>query len=160
MSNRPSLEEIFQRIVEVVIADFSDIMVDTQLRLTPSGAVERLRIFLVDNTFIDIWLSLSRKYSYHWEQRHVRGCIHRHDNAPHTKWKDVETFPKHFHDGNENNVKESLIPDEPVAAVGYFLSFVRSSIRSKEEIKKLQPILDKISTQDVVKSIRKNRDNR
>ncbi len=30
----------------------------------------------------------------------------------------------------------------------------------KEEIKKIQPILDKISTQDTVKSIREDRDSR
>jgi antitoxin CcdA len=30
----------------------------------------------------------------------------------------------------------------------------------KEEIRKIQPILDKISTQDITKSIRENRDDR
>jgi hypothetical protein len=129
MSNQPSLEELFQRIGEVVITEFSDIAVDAHLRFTPSGAVERLRIFLVDETFLDIWLSLSGKYAYHWEQRHVRGCIHRHDNAPHKKWKTVKTFPKHFHDGKEDNVKESLIPNDPIAATKYFLTFVSNSIR-------------------------------
>jgi hypothetical protein len=131
MSNHPSIEELFQRIVEVVIADFSDITVDTQFRFTPSGAVEHLRIFLVDDTFVDVWLSVSGKYSYHWEQRPVRDCIHRHDNAPHKKWKEVKTFPKHFHDGTEDNVKESTIPDEPIAATRYFLSFVRDTLRKR-----------------------------
>ncbi len=131
MSNQPSLEEVFQRIFDVVITEFSDIAVDAQLRYTPSGAIERLRIFLVDETYLDIWLSLSGKYSYHWEQRHVRGCIHRHDNAPHKKWSKAKTFPKHFHDGNEENVKESTIPDEPTAATRYFLTFVRDSISKK-----------------------------
>jgi hypothetical protein len=51
-------------------------VVDVQLRFSPSGSVERLRIFLIDETFIDVWLSSSGKYSYHWEQRHVRGLIH------------------------------------------------------------------------------------
>jgi hypothetical protein len=131
MSNHPSIEELFQRIVEVVIADFSDITVDTQFRFTPSGAVEHLRIFLVDDTFVDVWLSVSGKYSYHWEQRPVRDCIHRHDNAPHKKWKEVKTFPKHFHDGTEDNVKESTIPAEPIAATRYFLSFVRDTLRKR-----------------------------
>ena len=132
MTSRPSIEELFQRIVEVVIAEFSDIAVDTQLRFTPSGAVERLRIFLLDDTFVDIWLSLSGKYSYHWEQRHVRECIHRHDNAPHKKWKEVKTFPKHFHDGSEDRVIESKIPDEPIVATRYFLSFVRDLLSKKQ----------------------------
>jgi len=101
MNSYSSLEEQFNGIVELVLDEFSDIVVDVQLRFTPSGAVERLRIFLSDKSFVDVWLSTSRKYSYHWEHRHVRGLIHRHDNAPHSKWKDVRTFPKHFHDGAE-----------------------------------------------------------
>ncbi|MGD0451675.1 MAG: DUF6516 family protein [Candidatus Bathyarchaeia archaeon] len=83
MNSRSSLEEQFNCVVEVVLADFSDIAVDVQLRFTSSGTVERLRIFLLDESFVDVWLSTSGKYSYHWEQRHVRGLIHRHDNAPH-----------------------------------------------------------------------------
>jgi hypothetical protein len=128
MSSR-SLEDIFNRIIDVTLADFSDIVVDVELRYTPSGAQERLRVFLLDESFLDVWLSPSGKYSYHWEARHLRGLIHRHDNAPHGKWKAVKTFPKHFHDGSENNVKESTIPDDPVQAVSYFLSFVRTFLK-------------------------------
>ena len=105
------------------------ISLDVQLRFTPSGAVERLRIFLLDESFVDVWLSMSGKYSYHWEQRHVRGLIHRHDNAPHSRWKEVKTFPKHFHDGSEDNVKESNIPNDPLLAINYFLSFVRAFLK-------------------------------
>ena len=76
-----SLEELFNRLIDLTLAQFSDIVVDVQLRFSPSGSVERLRIFLIDETFIDVWLSSSGKYSYHWEQRHVRGLIHRHDTA-------------------------------------------------------------------------------
>jgi len=132
MNNRPSLEELFNRIVELVLDEFSDIVVDVQLRFISSGAVERLRVFLKDESFVDVWLSASGKYSYHWEQRHVRGLIHRHDNAPHSKWNAVKTFPKHFHDGNEDNVKESNIPDDPVSATNYFLTFVRGFLKEKQ----------------------------
>ncbi|MCJ7762805.1 DUF6516 family protein [Candidatus Bathyarchaeota archaeon] len=132
MNNRPSLEELFNRIVELVLDEFSDIVVDVQLRFTSSGAVERLRIFLKDESFVDVWLSASGKYSYHWEQRHVRGLIHRYDNAPHSKWKEIKTFPKHFHDGNEDNVKESNIPDDPPSATNYFLTFIRDFLKKKQ----------------------------
>lgn len=131
MTRHSSLEDRFNRIVEVVVADFSDIAVDVQLRFTSSGAVERLRIFLLDESFVDVWLSVSGKYSYHWEQRHVRGLIHRHDNAPHSKWREIKTFPKHFHDGKEDNVKESNIPDDPSTAIDYFLSFVRGFLKKE-----------------------------
>ena len=93
MTDRSSLEELFSRIIELVLTEFSDIVVDVQLRFTSSGAVERLRIFLKDESYVDVWLSALGKYSYHWEHRHVRGLIHRHDNAPHNKWRQVKTFP-------------------------------------------------------------------
>jgi hypothetical protein len=48
MTNHSSLEDLFNRIVELVLAEFSDIVVDAQLRVTSSGAVERLRIFIKD----------------------------------------------------------------------------------------------------------------
>jgi hypothetical protein len=42
----------------------------------------------------------------------------------------VETFPKHFHQGAEWSVVESLIPENPTSAAKYFLSFARSLLRS------------------------------
>ncbi|MGD0996633.1 MAG: DUF6516 family protein [Candidatus Bathyarchaeia archaeon] len=98
MPNDSNLEALFNRIIDLIYAVFSDIVIDVHLRFSPSGSIERLRVFLIDDTFIDVWLSASGKYSYHWEQRHVRGIIHRHDNVPHSKWKKIKTFPKHFHD--------------------------------------------------------------
>jgi hypothetical protein len=86
---------------------------------------------LTDDTFIDVWLSASGKYSYHWEQRHVRGIIYRHDNAPHSKWKKIKIFPKHFHDRKEDNVKESDIPDDPLSAMNYFLTFARNFLKKQ-----------------------------
>jgi len=68
------------------------------------------------------------RYSYHWERRPFNGTIYRHDNAPHHKWKNIGTFPKHFHDGQDHNVSESFISDDPIIAVGEFLSFVRQQL--------------------------------
>ncbi len=129
MSRHLSLDELFNEIVELVIDQFSDIVVDAQLRFTSSGAVERLRIFLKDESFVDVWLSTLGKYSYHWEHKHIRGLIHRHDNAPHGRWKEIKTFPKHFHDGSEDNVKESDVSDDPREAVREFLIFIRSKMK-------------------------------
>jgi hypothetical protein len=129
MTKRLGLEALFREIVDLVLREFFDIVVDAHLRFTSSGTVERLRVFLKDGSFVDVWLSASGKYSYHWEHRHVRGLIHRHDNAPHSRWKEIKTFPRHFHDGNEDNVKESIIPDDPVSATKYFLNFVRDFLK-------------------------------
>ena len=86
-----SLEELFNRLIDLVLSQFSDIVVGFNFALVLRAQVERLRIFQIDETFIDVWLSSSGKYSYHWEQRHVRGLIHRHDTA-----NPIKTF-------NENN---------------------------------------------------------
>jgi hypothetical protein len=128
MTKRLSLEELFSEIVELVFREFSDIVADAQLRFASSGAIERLRIFLKDESFVDVWLSTSGKYSYHWEHRHIRGLIHRHDNAPHSRWKQIKTFPKHFHDGSEDNVIESTISNNPREAIREFLNFIRSKL--------------------------------
>jgi len=44
MTKRLSLEELFKEIIELVLREFSEVVVDAQLRFTSSGAVERLRI--------------------------------------------------------------------------------------------------------------------
>jgi len=126
-----SLEELFNRIIDLILSQFSDIVVDVQLRFSPSGSIEKLRIFMIDETFIDVWLSSSGKYSYHWEQRHVRGLIHRHDNAPHIKWKKIKTFPKHFQEKIEDNVKERSLHDNNTEAINYFLSFARKFLKKQ-----------------------------
>jgi len=41
---------------------------------------------------------------------------------------EVATFPKHFHDGRQDNMRVSSIPDDVDLAVREFLSFVRSSL--------------------------------
>ena len=40
----------------------------------------------------------------------------------------VAAFPKHFHDGQEDNVRVSSIPDDVELAAREFLSFARSSL--------------------------------
>lgn len=52
----------------------------------------------------------------------------RHDNAPHEKWKGATTFPKHCHEGSEENIVLSLIPDNPDEALRYFLQKVKEKI--------------------------------
>jgi hypothetical protein len=89
----------------------------------------KLRLYISDDTFADVWLSPDgTRYAFHWEQRAKRGLIHRHDNAP--DHPHIATHPKHFHNGGESRVEESNIPDDPLDALRYFLTFVRSQIQS------------------------------
>ncbi|MCX7854403.1 MAG: DUF6516 family protein [Anaerolineae bacterium] len=115
-----------RRLRQIAEMEFADIVVEAF-----SPDVNELRIFLVDDSFVDVWFSLKleRRYSYHWERRGIDGTIYRHGNAPHKRWEGIETFPRHFHDGSEENVRESYISEEPEQALRDFLEFVRKKIQ-------------------------------
>jgi len=87
-----------------------------------------LRIYLLDGSFVDVWYSLKGDYSFHWERRFINGSLYRHDNAPHAQWRQVPTFPKHFHNGRQDNVESSFISAYPEEALRDFLDFVRERL--------------------------------
>lgn len=114
----------FSRIAQ---AEFSDIVTSTQLFYRRAGQPEKLRLHLRDGTFVDLWVNPSgTRYSFHWEHRAKRGLIHRHDNAP--DFPTIATFPKHFHDGSESQVKESHLSNDLEMALREFLAFVRAKL--------------------------------
>ena len=119
--------EIYKRLCEIALKEFGDIVVKGEIIRLPSGVPLKLRLYLLNDSFIDVWVS-KEKYSYHWQKGDL---VFRHDNAPHERWKYVKTFPKHFHDGSEENVVESDISDEPEEAVREFLTFVRRKLAEK-----------------------------
>ena len=112
---------------EISEIEFHDIVKDVIIQ-----GINELRIILMDDSFIDVWYSLKLKgrYSYHWERKHIDGLIYRHDNAPHRKWQPVSTFPKHFHDGDEEQVIESNLDENPENGLRNFLHFVREKIKT------------------------------
>ncbi len=114
-----------ERLCEIAEVEFADIVADGY-----APDFNELRLILVDSSFIDIWFSLKlvARYSYHWERRAIDGTIYRHDNAPHKRWQSVSTFPHHFHDGNENDVTESHLSENPEEALREFLTFVRKRL--------------------------------
>jgi len=126
------ISEHYKRIKRNVERRFSDILKSAELIQGTAGRIRKLRLYLIDNTFVDIWYSPDGSYSYHWEQRGIRNAIYRHDNAPHEKWRNVSTFPKHCHDGNQQNVTESFLPDNSENAVEEFLRLVRERMINKQ----------------------------
>ncbi|MCX6581380.1 MAG: DUF6516 family protein [Candidatus Aminicenantes bacterium] len=110
---------------DIAEIEFFDIVKDVIIQ-----DINELRIILIDDSFIDVWYSLKlrNRFSYHWERKHIDGSIYRHDNAPHKKWENIETFPKHFHDGNEENVVDSHLDEKPENGLRSFLSFTRGKI--------------------------------
>ena len=116
---------VYGKLEKLVLQEFADIIVSTSIISSATGRARKLRLNLFDETYIDIWLSGGREYSFHWERTAVGGKLFRHDNAPHDKWKKIKTFPKHFHNGSNNRVIESYINSNPFKGVKEFLAFAR-----------------------------------
>ena len=74
-------------------------------------------------------LKLIDRYSYHWDRSNIDGSIFRHDNAPHSKWEYIKTFPNHFHNASEDNVEESNINENMYKGLREFLYFVREKLK-------------------------------
>lgn len=124
---------LYMELKKIASAEFSDIVMGTEIIFASTGRVRKLRITLIDETFIDVWYSAEGEYSFHWEQGGIREYVYRHDNAPHKKWNYVSTFPKHCHEGSEEKVVESKLPDDPNEALMEFLKIVRRLMRLKKE---------------------------
>lgn len=116
-----------EELCHIAEIEFNDIVVEAHVR-----DVNELRIILTDESFIDVWFSLklTDRYSYHWERRTIDGTIYRHDNAPHRRWESVSTFPKHFHNGSEDEVTESHLSAIPEEALREFLIFARDVLEA------------------------------
>ena len=122
------ISTLYRHLEELAVNNFGDIIEDTAIILSYTGRVRKLRINLIDQTVVDVWYSMDGEYSFHWEQRVVRNSIYRHDNAPHGRWSYVTTFPRHCHDGTQENVVESNLSPDPATALREFLSIVRKKL--------------------------------
>ena len=119
---------VYSSLLEIVNKEFKDICEDADIVFSSTGRAQKVRIYLIDNTIADVWLSLDGRYSYHWSNKGIWDYVLRHDNAPHEKWEAVSTFPKHCHEGSESNVVASKIPDDPSGALRYFLQHLKGKI--------------------------------
>lgn len=110
----------------IVITEFSELLGSVTIL-----DFNQMRIYLAEGSFVEVWFSPRNngRYSYHWERQQIDGTIYRHDNTPHLRWKNISTFPKHFHDGMEENVTDSFISDDPENAIRELLNFVKEKIK-------------------------------
>ena len=127
-----SISNIYSRLKTIAQNEFPDLLVNAQIMTLPTGDPLKLRLDITDGSLLDVFISVSGRYSYHWERRIIsKGDLYRHDNAPHQRWNYVSTFPKHFHEGSEDNVVESHISSNPEQAIRQFLSFARQKLLSE-----------------------------
>ena len=123
---------MYDQLARIATTEFGAVITHTETIGRRAGIALKLRLHVRDGTFIDVWLSADQKrYAYHWEQRAKRGMLHRHDNAP--DHPEIATHPKHFHNGAEDQVEESHIPDDPRFALRDFLKFVEQQLSAAGE---------------------------
>lgn len=124
-----AISAIYESLRQIAVTEFGDIVVTTETQRLPTGDPRKLRLGVVDNSFIDIFISVTGRYSYHWDRTMTSSAdLYRHDNAPHKVWRYVSTYPKHFHDGTEDNVTDSYISNQPREAIREFCTFVRQKL--------------------------------
>ena len=115
-------------IFESIAREYKEVVLETKIITLPSGEPAKLRIELIDGSFADIWISISGKYSFHWDRLKIDGTIYRYDNAPHKAWNYTSTFPHHFHNKDEKSVIDSDMPSNPKMQMKHFMEFVRNRI--------------------------------
>ncbi|MDP3106229.1 MAG: DUF6516 family protein [Candidatus Methanoperedens sp.] len=117
----------YQELERIARTEFSDIVKETRFIGGRSAQPNKLRVYFIDNSFLDVWLSDENDYSYHWEQRAQRGLIHRWDNAP--DHPEIESFPHHFHDGEESKVIKSNLNTDSKRAFRGVLGFIVDKLK-------------------------------
>jgi len=105
--------------VRILEEEFSDIVENVELH------PDKLRITLIDRSWIEIRYPVENKFSFHWQRGEK---IYRIDTAPHHRH--IKTFPRHIHFGSEDNVIEDFItkgtrPEDDFRA---FMSWVREQL--------------------------------
>ena len=117
----PTIDDL-KRIAEI---EFTEIVKNTY------QIDNKLRIVLINNSFIDVYLSqkLPDKFGFHWESMDEKGTIYRYDNFPDKNWQSVSTFPYHFHNSSQNSVEASPFPLSPIDGFRAFMEFIRNKLR-------------------------------
>jgi hypothetical protein len=107
------------------MATVPDIVSEARVLRFDSGEVLKLRLEIIDGSMVDIFYSVTGKYSYHWERSMLDGSIYRHDQAPHQRWQSLKTFPTHFPQGSEDAGEESDLSANPRMALDECLALIR-----------------------------------
>jgi len=123
--------KFYTEIQAIILSEFKELVKGIEVVLSRSSfGSSKIRCILNDNPFIDIFLSDSGRYSFHWERRVINGLIFRGDNAP--DHHEIQSFPKHFHTESDDNIVSSSIPDNHIEATRYFFNFVKSKLSEIE----------------------------
>jgi len=59
--------KIYEKLKLIAETEYKDIVTSTKIISKRTIGSAKLRIFFKNQSFLDIWLSASGKYSYHWD---------------------------------------------------------------------------------------------
>lgn len=119
----------FTKFARIAETEFGSIVLSTQ------HLDRKLRIYLRDKSYIDFYFTTllkKRKFTIHWERRHLDNTIHRLDNTPDRRWQKVDTFPLHIHSKQYENVIEPPFRVDHLSLgdiLRSFLQFVEGKIK-------------------------------
>ncbi|GAB4407626.1 MAG: hypothetical protein OHK0032_02980 [Thermodesulfovibrionales bacterium] len=130
MQGSTKIWTLYSRLLKIATDEYGSIIESGEIfHSSLTNNALKLRLYLYEESFIDIYYSQKGRYSYHWNRLLTHNEIYRYDNAPHIKWKSIQTFPKHFHNGSEENVVSSELSDNPEEALREFLDFVSNKLK-------------------------------
>lgn len=75
--------------------EFAHLIVAGEMLRPAGGLPQKLRLTVIDGSVIDVFLSLSGRYSYHWERRFIDGTVYRHET-------------RHTNDGDTSKLSPSI----------------------------------------------------
>jgi len=126
------ISTVYNKLLHIAQQQFPEIVIGSKIFFSAAGRARKLRIYLFDDSYVDIWISVDgKRYSYQWIIPDRPEFIYRHDNAPHARWESVSSFPKHCHFRSHENVVESNMPDTPSEAIVCLLDRVTDLLRQK-----------------------------
>jgi hypothetical protein len=125
VSEYSDIDKLLEDLRKLVINLYPEIVVATDI------VFGKLRIYLIDESFVDIWISrrIPNRYAIHWERRHIDGSIYRWDNTPHEAHRHISTFPHHFHEGQDHIVKPYNYPGDIKEALKVALKYVEEKLK-------------------------------
>jgi len=65
-------DRLYLQLAHIAEREFPDIVEHVETRK------DRLRLYIVDGSFIDVWFSrrIPCKYAFHWERRHIDNAVY------------------------------------------------------------------------------------
>ena len=97
------ISTVYNKLLHIAQQQFPEIVIGSKIFFSAAGRARKLRIYLFDDSYVDIWISVDgKRYSYQWIIPDRPEFIYRHDNAPHDIRRDVADFLRDLTDFTSN----------------------------------------------------------